>query len=228
MSPESATGRAVHSLNDVARRLAPHLRIISASRPTPVLRDHNVLALADDAEAARRVVLALESIERADEQLGTVVMGAVPGTPERLDVDENGELSGHVDPEGVGRQILPRVVLGGLVGAIVGALVVGGAALLFGASGWEVAGAAAAGAMLISVFGAIWFTFARLGGSDAYRQTFVDKAASDLTIVSLHTDDPSEAAAARSRLEGVEDVTVVTVDRFGQLVEVPPSSSNTQ
>jgi hypothetical protein len=82
--------------------------------------------------------------------------------------------------------------------------------------------------MLISVFGAIWFAFARLGGSDAYRQTFVDKAASDLTIVSLHTDDAGEAATARSRLEGLDCVTVITVDRFGQVVDKPPSSSNTQ
>jgi hypothetical protein len=218
----------VHSLNDIARRLAPHLRIISASRPTPVLRDHNVLALADDAEEARRAVLALEAVEHADEQLGTVVMGAVPGTPERMEVDDTGEPSGRVDPEGVGRQILPRVLVGGLLGAIAGAIVVGGAALLFGASGWEVVGAAAAGAMLISVFGAIWSAFARLGGSDAYRQTFVDKAASDLTIVSLHTDDASEAVEARARLAGMEGITVVTVDRFGQLVDAPPSSSNTQ
>jgi hypothetical protein len=227
MASHSPPRHAVHSLNDVARRLAPHLRIISASRPTPVLRDHNVLAVADEPEEARRVVLALESIEHADEQLGTVVMSAVPGTPERLNSAENGEFTGHVDPEGVGRQVLPGVLLGGLIGAIVGALIVGGAALVFGASGWEVVGAAAAGAMLISVFGAIWFAFARLGGSDAYRQTFVDKAASDVTIVSMHTDDPDEAAAARLRLAGIDGVTVITVDRFGQVVDEPPSS-NTQ
>jgi hypothetical protein len=218
----------MHSLNDVARRLAPHLRIISASRPTPVLRDHNVLALADDAEAGRRAVLALESVEYADEQLGTVVMGAVPPTPERFVADGAGDVDGHVDPEGVSREIVPRVLLGGLIGAIVGALVVGGAALAFGASGWEVAGAAAAGAMLFAVFGAIWYTFAGLGGSDAYRQTFVDASASDLTIVSLHTDDPSEAAAARDRLDGIDGIRIVTLDRFGQPTEAPPSSSNTQ
>src|SRR5262245_23398163 len=129
MASHSPPRHAVHSLNDVARRLAPHPRIISASRPTPVLRDHNVLAMADEPEEARRVVLALESIEHADEQLGTVVMSAVPGTPERLNSSDNGELTGHVDPEGVGRHVLPGVLLGGLIGAIVGALIVGGAAL---------------------------------------------------------------------------------------------------
>jgi hypothetical protein len=228
MIPESPSRHSMHSLNDVARSLAPHLRIISASRPAPVLRDHNVLALAGNAEVGRRAVLALEAIEPADEQLGTVVMGAVPGTPERLEVDDAGELNGRVDPEGVGRQIVPRVLLGALIGAVVGAVAVGGVALLLGASAWAVAGVAAAGAILFAVFGAIWYTFAGLGGSDAYRQTFVDAAASDLTVVSLHTDDESQAAAARSRLEALVDLVVITVDRFGQPVDSPPSSSNTQ
>ena len=83
MQPMSPSRHAGHSLNDVARQLAPHLRIISASRPTPLLRDHNVLAVAHDTESARRAVLALEAVEHADDQLGTVVMGAVPGVADQ-------------------------------------------------------------------------------------------------------------------------------------------------
>jgi hypothetical protein len=223
MNPMTSSRHAGHSITEVARQLAPHLRIISASRPAPVLRDHNVLALASDAEVGRRAVLALEGIEHADDQLGAVVMGAVT---DELAADP-AEDNGRVDPEGVGRQVLPRVVLGGLIGAVAGAIVIGGAALLLGAEGWEVAGAAAAGAMLLSVFGAMWLTFAGFGGSDAYRQTFVDDAATDLTIVSVHTDDPDEAAAARSRLAAIDDVRILSIDRFGQVLEEPPSS-NTQ
>jgi hypothetical protein len=48
-----------------------------------------------------------------------------------------------------------------------------------------------------------------------------------LTIVSVHTDDPDEAESARSRLEAVDDVRIVLVDRLGHVVEEPPSS-NTQ
>jgi hypothetical protein len=185
------------------------------------LRDHNVLAMSGDADVGRRAVLALEGIEHADDQLGTVVMGAIT---DEVD-DDSAEDNGRVDPEGVGRQVVPRVLLGGLLGAIVGAILVGGGALLLGAEGWEVAGAAAAGAMLLSVIGAMWLTFAGLGGSDAYRQTFVDDAATELTIVSVHTDDPDEAEAARSRLARLNDVKVMTVDRFGQVVDEPPSSN---
>jgi hypothetical protein len=117
MTPVSSPRHAGYGLNDVARWLAPQLRIVSASRPTPLLRDHNVLALTPDPETGRRLVLAVESIEHADEMLGTVVMSAVPSKATAVD-----DGTGHVDPEGVGRQIVPRVLRGGLLGAIAGAL----------------------------------------------------------------------------------------------------------
>jgi hypothetical protein len=223
MNPLTPSRHASHSLTELARQLAPHLRIISASRPAPVLRDHNVLAIAGDADVGRRAVRAMEGTEHADDQLGSVVMGAVTDEVDSDSADDRG----RVDPEGVGRQVVPHVLLGGLLGAIAGAIVVGGGALLLGAEGWEVAGAAAAGAMLLSVFGAMWRTFAGLGGGDAYRRTFVDDAATELTIVSVHTDDPDAAEAARSRLAGINSVTVLSVDRFGHVVD-EPSSSNTK
>jgi hypothetical protein len=223
MNPMTPSRHGGHSLTELAKQLAPHLRIISASRPAPLLRDHNVLAIAGDAESGRRAVLALEGIEHADDQLGTVVMGALTDDEDAESTDDKG----HVDPEGVGQQVVPRVLLGGLIGAIAGAVLVGGGALLLGATGWELVGAAVAGAVLLSVFGAMWLTFAGLGGSDAYRQTFVDDAATELTIVSVHTDDPDEADAVRSRLAGRSDVMVLSVDCFGQVVDEPPSS-NTQ
>jgi hypothetical protein len=196
----------VHTLNDVARRLAPRLRIISASQPAPTLRTHNVVGLADSPELGRQAVLALEGIEHRDDHLGTIVMSSTEPDGDAL----------RTDPEGVTRQIFPRVVVGGLIGGIVGAGVVSVGALLFGARGWEVVGAAIAGFMLISVFGAIWVTFAGLGGSDAYRQTFVADRVRHLTLVSVHTDDPKEAAAARERLQKAE-LRVLEVDRFGQI-----------
>ena len=223
MDPITPSRRGGRSLDDVARRLAPNLRVISASQPTPLLRDHNVLAIAHDAGAARRAVLALEAVEHADDQLGTVVMGTATDAGSSPD-DENG----RVDPEGVGRQVVPRVLAGALIGALVGAVVIGGGAFVVGARGWELVGAAAGGAMLFAVFGAIWLTFAGFGGSDAYRQTFVDEAVSELTIVSVHTDDSDEAAAARKQLAGDPELTILSVDRLGQVVDEPPPSSNTQ
>ena len=197
-----------HTLSDVARQLAPHLRIISASQPSPSLQTHNVIAVADSAELAREAVLALESIEHDDEQLGTVVMSAT-------DPDEQSDAP-RPDPEGVARHVAPRILIGGVLGAIAGAIVVATGAYLFDARGWEIGGAAIAGAMLFAVFGAIWVVFAGLGGSDAYRQTFVDDRVRHLTLVSVHTDDAAEAAAARDHLRKTK-VRVIDVDRYGQL-----------
>jgi len=197
-----------HTLNDVARQLAPHLRIIASSQPAPSLRTHNVIALAETAEHGRRAVLALEAVETDDERLGTVVMGTtMPDSP---------RAQPGADPEGVTRELMPRIVAGALIGAIVGAVVIGLGGFLVGATGWEVVGAALAGAMMVSVFGIVWLTFAGMGGSDAYRQTFVDDDATYLTLVSVHTDDPDEAVAAHDRLRKTR-LRVVDVDRFGRV-----------
>jgi hypothetical protein len=153
-------------------------------------------------------VLALEPVEPDDEHLGTVVMGT---TAPDSTVSQPGP-----DPEGVARQLAPRIVAGALLGAIVGSVVIAAGAFLVGARGGEVVGAAVAGAMLVSVFGVVWLTFAGMGGSDAYRQTFVDDHATYLTLVSVHTDDPDEAAAAHDRLRKTK-LRVIDVDRFGHV-----------
>ncbi len=88
---------------------------------------------------------------------------------------------------------------GGAIGALVGALLIGGATALF-ASGSTALVAALSGAFFGGVAGAIWVVFAKMGGSDAYRQSFVAPELTDVCIVSLHTDDAQEAADARDRL----------------------------
>lgn len=204
------------TLNDVARQLAPHLRIISSSRPAPRLRLHNVIAIAESADEGRRAVLALESVAHADEHLGTAVMGFIAPDPA-----EEGPRGAHQD--GVTRQLTPRIAFTGVVGAIVGAIAIGGGAVALGARGWQFGGAAAGGAMLLSVFGIMWVSFAGLGGGDASRQTFVDGHATSLTFVSVHTDDPDEAATAHDRLRQTR-LQVIDVSRFGQ-VSAPPDTA---
>jgi hypothetical protein len=194
------------SLHDVVRRVAPDLPIASSSQPVPVLRTHNVVALAETPEKGRDAVLALESLEYDDDKLGTVVMTQSSDT-------ETAEAG--IDPEGVSRQVMPRVVIGALIGALAGFLLVGGGALLFGVTGWRAAGAALGGAMMLAVFGAIWVTFAGPGGSDAYRQTFVEEMTTDVALVSLHTDDAAEADAARRVLEARDISRVFVVDASG-------------
>jgi hypothetical protein len=193
------------SLTDVAHEIAPDLRIVSASQPVPKLRTHNVVALAGSAERARHAVLALERLEYDDDKLGTVVMSR-PGS-----LDEERRL--HGDHEGVSRVVVPRVLLGGAIGAAVGFVVIGLVALGLGVTGWQAVGAALGGLMMFAVLGAIWVTFAGMGGSDAYRQTFVDEDVTELTIVSLHTDDAQEAEAAEQALVSDPDIVVLHVGR---------------
>ena len=182
------------------------LRVVSISNPEPVLRRFNVLGIAGTTQDARRAVVALEGIEADDASIGVVVLGTEPAEP----------ADGRVDPEGVTKAVGPRLLVGGLVGFVVGAIVIGGGAWLLDAGGATI-GAALGGGAMGAVFGAIWVVFARLGGSDAYRQTFVEHRGEDVTLVSLHTDDADEAAEAKRRLH---DLRVVEVSQSGDVAGV--------
>jgi hypothetical protein len=178
------------------------------SNPEPHLERLNVVATTEDPVLARAAVLDLEAEEIDDARIGLVVLGAPTDDTE----------TAGVDPEGVGRTIVPRLLLGGAIGAAVGA---GVGALIAAAAGARpafVAAAALAGAALLGVIGAFWATFPRLGGSDAYRQTFVDEGVDELNIVSLHTDDPAEAERAITRLSNHSELAVRLVDADGATV----------
>ncbi|MBA3399416.1 MAG: hypothetical protein H0U01_05605 [Acidimicrobiia bacterium] len=176
----------------------------------PPLRAYNVVALAETNEGSRSAVLALESLEADDAKLGTVVMSATETAG-----DSSAPGTTGMDPEGVTGRIVPRAVKGALIGLVVGVLVVGGGALVFGVELPGALAAGAGGAAMFAVFGAIWSAFGAMGGSDAYRQTFVGESISDLSIVSLHTDDAEEAAKARRALAGHDDLRVYDVDQSG-------------
>jgi hypothetical protein len=107
---------------------------------------------------------------------------------------------------------VPRLVLGSLIGALVGAVVVGGLTWLVAEDAGIVPGAALGGAAMFATFGAVWATFTRLGGSDAYRQTFVEPHVDELAIVTLHTDDPEVADRGFERLSSLEHLGVMVLD----------------
>jgi hypothetical protein len=193
-------------LATLARRVAPNLHVISISQPEPVLRRRNVVAVVPSTEEARATVLELEGIEDDDAAIGVVVMGSSPA-PDSAD---------SVDREGVTGAVAPRIVVGGLIGAIVGALVVAGAVALF-ADDSAIIAAALGGAALGGSIGAIWTVFARFGGSDAYRQTFVEPQVRDVTLVSYHTDRDEDARAGYERLHAHHD-TVFILDQSGARV----------
>jgi hypothetical protein len=195
------------TLGEFVRRELPHLHIASISQPEPELARHNVVAATQDIDAARRTVVQLEALEADDAKLGFVVLSA-GGSPDRV--------AGGADPERVTRTVATRTVVGGAIGALAGALLLGGATALF-ADGSTALVAALGGAFIGGVFGAIWVVFARMGGSDAYRQSFVAPELTDVCIVSLHTDDAREAVDGRRQLAASSWLTIIDVDRDGTL-----------
>jgi len=202
-----------HAIQRLAHSLAPDLVVVSTSNPEPVLQRYNVVGLFDATEEARKAVVALEGLERDDAAIGLTVLG----DEERPDATTEPE---KVDPEGVTRDVMPRALVGGLIGAVVGAVVVGLVAGLI-AGGEAAIGGAIGGLLLGAPIGAVWGAFVKMGGSDAYRQTFVPPHRRDVTLVSLHTNDESEAAAAFDRLAAEASRDVVVLDGDGRATHVP-------
>ena len=176
-------------MQDLVHQALPGHRIVSSSDPEPQLRTYNIVAIYRSADQARNAVLALESIEADDAAIGLTVVEP-PDTP---DVSAPG-----ADPEGIMHDIVPRTLKGAVIGAVVGAVVIGLATALLASDIWI--GGALGGALMGATFGALWGAFLRMGGSSAYRQTFVATSSGAVTMVSLHCQDRTEATEARSRL----------------------------
>lgn len=188
-----------HDMRDVAELIEPSLKVVSISQPEPALLSLNVIGVYRAENDARNAVLALESIEADDLAVGLTVLGPESDRPARDDTEIRG-----LDPEGVTADIAPRALKGGLIGAVVGAVLVGGVAAIF-AGGAAALGGALGGLLFGGVIGAVWGAFARMGGSDAYRQTFVEPAREEVMLVSLHTADSSTAERARALLSANAD-----------------------
>jgi hypothetical protein len=196
------------TLTSVVRRWAPHLEVVSVSQPEPHLERLNVVATTSDPVVARDAVLDLEAAEGDGARIGLVALGS-PKDEGRPD---------GIDPEGVGRAVGPRVLVGGAIGAAAGAGLGAALTAISGAEASVVAVGALAGAALLTVPGAIWATFTRLGGSDAYRQTFVDESVDELNVVSLHTSNRDEAERAMARLSARPELAVQLLDGDGNPV----------
>lgn len=207
----NAPGRSAPTLEELAAAAAPHLEIVSVSQPTPVLRASNLLVLATSEDVGRRAVLELEGHEDDDARIGTVVMttpGSRPISTQQA-----------VDPEHVTGLAVRRSLVGGIIGAAIGAALIGIATWVFTGSTGTAAAVAVGGAIFGFIIAGTWSTFGRLGGSDAFRQTFVPPEIADLVIVSLHSADPDDSRRARDRLASIDDITLIEVDDEGRRVD---------
>jgi len=212
-------------MTDLVRHVEPGSRMISTSNPEPALRAYNVVARYRSDDAARNAVLALESLEADDAAVGVTVvelptaeLAARPGAAgDRAHAEQRPEQ--HPEQHrGPIEEMTPRTLKGAAIGLVVGAVLVGGIVAIIDSSLWI--GAAIGGAIFGLVVGAIWGAFSRMGGSDAYRQTFVETSSPTLTIVSLHSDDRAEADEARRRLALEADTPPLVVEQTDDTLSI--------
>lgn len=196
-------------MRDIAELIEPSMTVVSTSNPEPSLQTLNIVAVYRAENDARNAVLGLESIEPADGSVGLTVLGPQERTAQRTPNDD-ATIRG-LDPEGVAADIAPRALKGAIIGAVVGAVLVGGAAALIADDSAAWIGGVLGGLLLGAAIGAIWGAFLRMGGSDAYRQTFVEPSTAELMLVSLHTADTVTAERAREILAANADRTPYVV-----------------
>jgi len=170
-------------LRDLVRTISPDMNIVAASNPEPVLRTLNVIAPFDSQDSARNAVLALESFEDDDAAIGLTALG-----------DEERAVGMQPEDGAIADDIGPRALRGALIGAVIGAVVITGAAALIEWSSILI-GVAFGAALFGAFIGGLWGAFVRMGGSDAYRQSFIQNS-NGVTLVSLHTDDRAKADTA--------------------------------
>ena len=199
-------------MTDLVRHVERGGRMISTSNPEPALRAFNVVARYGSADAARNAVLALESLDADDGAVGVTVV-ELPTWTVGFD-----ELSDADRDRGPIEELTPRMLKGAAIGLVVGAVLVGGIVALIDSSMWI--GAAVGGAIFGLVVGAMWGAFIRMGGSDAYRQTFVETSSPTVTIVSLHSDDRAKADEARRRLALEADTAPLVVEQTDDTLSI--------
>lgn len=204
------TPQGVTIVEWVSDELGP-LVLKDASEPTPTLHDHNLIAVADSADAVRQAVLPWERIESQDKLVGFAAFGTEPvatAPPEEAerDFDPSHELRHAGGRAGVG--IAGGAVVGAIVITLVAALVVGWSSVLIGVALGGAAFGAAAGAMI---------SFAtKTGWGAAYQDSFVDEHDTTLAVASIHSSDPGVIELAASSIDGVDGLRLYRVDRSGR------------
>lgn len=200
------------TLREWALTLAPRLEVVSASVPEPTLEPGDTMAIFDDADAARELVLHWERIQPDDDSVGFVALGADPGAR-----NEIARPTG-ADPEGVGAHTLKQVLKGGIPGAVIGAVVV--AAVTAIVSGWDgtVVGAALGGAAFGAVAGAVMAVVKGTGWGEAYQHSFVDPSATALAVASFHATEQGRRDEALEAARAADGVRLARVDERGRVV----------
>jgi hypothetical protein len=195
------------TIEQLAHRMVPGAQIGDRAAADRMLRRHNVVGMFRNVAPARDAIARLEDI--AGDGGHVQFVGFDVSTRQERDAQ------GEIDPEGVTGLAGRRIALGGAIGGVVGAAVIGTLAFfLTGDAGLTLASALASG-LILGVIGALLANFAKYGAGDAWRQTF-QPAEPTLSLVAVLTDDQDVVAHAADILRAHGAASVELRDREGE------------
>jgi hypothetical protein len=199
------------TLSEWARGREPGLHVSARSEPEPVLLTHNLIAVIHDPAVSRELLRKWERIQPADAGVGFVAMSRSP-LPDGRPLDR-----AESDPQQVTGHAARRIVRGALPGGLLGAVVIGVIAAILAPDGGNVTAAALGGAAIGFVAGAVLSFVAGSGSSEAYKESFVEPATTDLTYASIHSDDIDLVRQA-AKVADMPGGTLICVDRAGRSI----------
>jgi len=221
MNEETAGGARNPSpltLSDWARTREPRLFISARSEPEPVLLEHNLIAAVHDPEVSRDLLRKWERIQPAAAGVGFVALSRAPradGHQPHMSPESQNHAEG--DAQKVAGHAARRIIRGALPGGLIGAIVIGVIAAILAPDGGNVTAAALGGAAIGFVAGAVISFVAGSGWSEAYKESFVEPATTELTYASIHSDDV-ELVRQAAKIADLPGGTLLCVDRGGRAV----------
>jgi hypothetical protein len=211
------------TLSDWARGREPGLHISARSEPEPVLLAHNLIAVVHEPAVSRELLRKWERIQPAAAGVGFVAMSRSP-LPDgrRPDTGVAAVDRAQGDPQQVAGHAARRIVRGALPGGLLGAIVIGVISAILAPDGGNVTAAALGGAAIGFVAGAVLSFVAGSGWSEAYKESFVEPATTELTYASIHSDDIDLVRQA-AKVADLPGGTLLRVNRAGR--SVPPEET---
>jgi hypothetical protein len=192
------------------------LHVSAKSEPEPVLLTHNLVAILREPDAARELLRKWERIQPAAAGVGFVAMSRTPRADGRPPYERPTEpVRAEADPQRVTGHAARRIVRGAVPGGLIGAVVVGVIVAILTPDGGNVTAAALGGAAIGFVAGAVLSFVAGSGWSEAYQESFVEPATTELTYASIHSDDIDFVRRAMKVAE-LPGGTLIGVDRRGR------------
>ena len=131
----------------------------------------------------------------------------------------------EADPQKVTGHAARRIVRGALPGGLLGAVVIGVIAAILAPDGGNVTAAALAGAAIGFVAGAVFSFVAGSGWSEAYKESFVEPATTELTYASIHSDDV-EVVRQAAKVADMPGGTLICVDRAGRSIPLDETTTH--